>query len=159
MTDKPMDVKRTLLELETKWRESAREYERLAHVAKQRDPGQSEVTAGYLALMDERDDCADELKAVREALREPGAEAAPPTCIKCGSGAFHQLELCNECFAEFIRPERAAAGESTELRAMELAKDYYAEHQELSCDGDPCEKCQKFRALAASQERSATEEK
>jgi hypothetical protein len=69
----PMDVERTLRELETKWRESAREYERLAHVAKQRDPEQSEVTAGYLALMDERDDCADELKAVREALREPGS--------------------------------------------------------------------------------------
>jgi hypothetical protein len=47
-----------------KWRESAREYERLAHVAKQRDPEQSEVTAGYLALMDERDDCADELEAI-----------------------------------------------------------------------------------------------
>ena len=87
MTDKPMDVERTLRELETKWRESAREYERLAHVAKQRDPEQSEVTGGYLALMDERDDCADELKAVREALREPGAPNAEREIPLCANHA------------------------------------------------------------------------
>jgi hypothetical protein len=56
MTDKPMDVERTLRELETKWRKLSAELDE-----------ETGTDGGDIAM------CADELKAVREALREPGA--------------------------------------------------------------------------------------
>ena len=60
MTDKPMDVERTLRELETKWRAGASLGTKI---------GGSEAIR---AIGEQLAECADELKAVREALREPG---------------------------------------------------------------------------------------
>jgi hypothetical protein len=187
MTDKPMDVERTLRERVITWRGKAEAKledanRRGFELSRQFHEGMISAYNIVLTLVAE---------AVREALREPGAEAAPPTsafaefdkAVKylrehgygdwdgTANGQEITLTGCANMMREYLR---AAEGESTErVKVLEEASRHFPFMGDFGnvtgceeCDWKPSKILQSrqqfiehIRALATSQERSATEEK